>query len=194
MLSGFFLNIIVPVLYSMQFGRPGSRTVKSCGIFLFCQPMNTLPTEIRLLRTDSSDENFNMLVQELDAELATRDGAEHAFYAQFNGIVNIPFVVIAFSNEQPIACGAIKAFEEGSMEVKRMYTVPAWRGKGVAMEVLKELEAWARELGYDSTVLETGKRQPEAIRLYEKNGYRIIPNYGQYAGIENSVCFEKSLD
>jgi putative acetyltransferase len=59
--------------------------------------------------------------------------------------------------------------------------------------VLSELESWAAELGYPKCVLETGKRQPEAIALYEKQGYQRIPNYGQYIGVENSVCFEKVL-
>jgi GNAT superfamily N-acetyltransferase len=72
-----------------------------------------------------------------------------------------------------------------------MYTLPEMRGQGVAGQVLSALEDWACELGYEKCVLETGKKQPEAIRLYEKSGYRRIQNYGQYAGVENSVCFEK---
>ena len=55
------------------------------------------------------------------------------------------------------------------------------------------LEKWARELSCTRCILETGKRQPEAIGLYKRNGYRLIPNYGQYAAVENSVCFEKEL-
>jgi GNAT superfamily N-acetyltransferase len=79
------------------------------------------------------------------------------------------------------------------MEVKRMFTLPAARGRGVATRVLNELQNWAAELGYEKCILETGKRQPEAIALYLKNGFVIIPNYGKYVGIENSVCFEKVL-
>jgi GNAT superfamily N-acetyltransferase len=79
------------------------------------------------------------------------------------------------------------------MEVKRMYTDPSVRGKGVASAVLRELEKWSRELGYSACVLETGWRQPEAVALYRKSGYEQIPNYGQYAGMENSVCFRKPL-
>jgi len=67
------------------------------------------------------------------------------------------------------------------------------RGRGIAQMALAELEKWAAELGYKKCILETGKRQPEAIRLYEKSGYKIIPNYGEYLNIENSVCFEKEL-
>ena len=79
------------------------------------------------------------------------------------------------------------------MEIKRMYTLPDRRGKGIASQVLRELENWASELSYRKCILETGKKQPEAIRVYQKNGYQIIPNYGQYAGIENSLCFEKEI-
>jgi putative acetyltransferase len=148
---------------------------------------------ISLLRTNSDDQDFIELVKSLDAELAERDGKDHPFYAQFNKIDKIKFVVVAYENGKPVACGAIKEFSPEIMEVKRMFTSPESRGKGIAGEILGELEMWASELSYKKCILETGKKQPEAIRLYEKNGYQIIPNYGQYAGIENSVCFEKNL-
>jgi GNAT superfamily N-acetyltransferase len=79
------------------------------------------------------------------------------------------------------------------MEVKRMFVPPASRRKGIAALILAELERWAKDLSATSCILETGKKQPEAIRLYTKCGYHPIPNYGQYAGMENSVCFEKLL-
>lgn len=148
---------------------------------------------ISLLRTDSDNRDFIELVKCLDADLAERDGKDHLFYAQFNKIDKIKFVVVAYENGIPAACGAIKEFSPEVMEVKRMYTSPEIRGRGIASKVLDELERWAGEMSYRKCILETGKKQPEAIRLYEKNGYQIIPNYGQYAGIENSVCFEKDL-
>ena len=146
-----------------------------------------------ILRTQASHPHFVALVKALDADLANRDGREHAFYDQFNKIDTIKHAVVAYENGTPVSCGAIKEFAPGTMEVKRMYTQPESRGKNIASQVLAELEAWAREMGYRTCILETGKRQPEAIRLYEKNGYTCIPNYGQYAGVANSVCFEKQL-
>jgi GNAT superfamily N-acetyltransferase len=92
-----------------------------------------------------------------------------------------------------VGCGAIKEYAPNTMEIKRMYTLPESRGKGIASKVLTELEIWAAELSYEKCILETGKKQPEAIGLYKKNGYKLIPNYGQYAEIENSVCFEKDI-
>lgn len=148
---------------------------------------------IKLIRTNSDNPDFIELVKLLDADLAKRDGEEHAFYDQFNKITHIKHAVVAYTEGLAVGCGAIKEFETTAMEVKRMYTLPQHRGKGLATIVLTELENWATEMSYTSCVLETGKKQPEAIELYKKNGYRIIPNYGQYKGIENSVCFEKKL-
>lgn len=148
---------------------------------------------LTFLRTNSTHQDFITLVRQLDVELATIDGDEHSFYAQYNKIDKINHVIIAYENELPIACGAIKQFSENTMEVKRMYTLASYRGKRIASGVLIQLEKWAAEMNYSHCILETGIRQPDAIRLYGKNGYLPIPNYGQYAGVENSRCFEKAL-
>lgn len=146
---------------------------------------------IRLVRTDSIHSDFIVLVQLLDADLTQRDGDDHAYYHQFNTIVNLKQVVIAYKNNVAVGCGALKPFGADAMEVKRMYVSPAHRGKGIATAILTELETWVTELGFTRCVLETGKKQPEAMALYQKSGYQVIPNYGPYAGVENSVCFEK---
>lgn len=148
---------------------------------------------IRLIRTDSDNQDFIELVKHLDADLAERDGDEHSFYDQFNKVGKIKYVVIAYENDKPISCGGLKAYSSNTLEIKRMYTNPEWRGKGIATRILAELETWAAELSFAKCILETGKRQPEAIGLYKKNGYKLIPNYGQYAEIENSLCFEKEV-
>lgn len=133
-------------------------------------------------------------MNELDADLAVRDGSERVFYNQFNRLDVIKHVIVAYENDIPAGCGAIKHFSDDTMEVKRMFTPLKFRSRGIASMVLSELEKWTLELGYAKCILETGKRQPEAIALYKKNGYKIIPNYGQYIGIENSVCFLKELN
>ncbi len=148
---------------------------------------------IKIVRTNTENQNFIKLVKNLDAELAKRDGDDHAFYDQFNKVDQIKHVVVLYDNENPIGCGALKEIEPHVMEIKRMYTSPKSRGKGIATIILSELEKWAAELTYKKCVLETGKKQPEAIELYKKNGYKLIPNYGQYTEIENSLCFEKKL-
>ena len=133
------------------------------------------------------------MVKELDADLKIRDGEEHLFYAQFNKIDRIKHVVVVYVEDKAVGCGAIKEFSPDTVEVKRMYVQSDKRDRGIASFILKELEQWAAELNYSKCVLETGKKQPEALRLYAKNGYSIIPNYGQYENVENSVCFEKNL-
>jgi putative acetyltransferase len=148
---------------------------------------------ITILRTSSENKDFISLVNLLDADLALRDGDEHSFYHQFNKIDLIKYAVILYENNLAVACGAIKQLNSDTMEVKRIYTLPESRGKGLASLVISELESWARELSFKICILETGKKQPEAIKLYKKNGYRLIPNYGQYTGVENSLCFEKDL-
>lgn len=149
--------------------------------------------KLELLRTDSDNADFRELVALLDADLAIRDGAEHSFYAQYNKIDKIREVVVAYENEKAVGCGAFKEYEPKTAEIKRMYVRENMRGKGIAGKVLNELENWAKELNFSECILETGLKQPEAIRLYQKSGYQTIPNYGQYAGVENSVCMRKFL-
>ena len=148
---------------------------------------------IKTIRTSSDNPDFIKLVKFLDAELAIADGKDHSFYSQFNKIDKIRYVILAYENEIPVGCGAIKEYKTDTMEIKRMFVSPGSRNKGIASKILSELEEWTIELSYTKCILETGKRQSEAIGLYKKKGYKSIPNYGQYEGVENSVCFEKDL-
>lgn len=148
---------------------------------------------IRTVRTNSEDADFVELVARLDKLLADLDGRDHDFYNQYNKIDKIKYVFMAFHDELPVACGAIRQFKTETMEVKRMFTADSYRGKGLAKLVLTELENWALELGYSKCILETGLRLPDAVRLYQRNGYNQVPNYGQYVTMENSICFEKRL-
>ena len=144
-------------------------------------------------RTNSEHPDFVTLVRLLDADLAIKNGEQNSFFAQYNKIALIQYVILAHENGVAVACGAIKEYEPGIMEVKRMFTQPDTRGKGIASQVLTQLETWAKELGYAKCILETGKHMSDAVHLYKKNGYAVIPNYGQYANVETSVCFEKPL-
>ncbi len=149
---------------------------------------------ISIERTTSENPNFKQLVVLLDEYLRITDGDEHAFYNQYNNIENLQEVVVAYSENLAVGCGAIKPYDSDTVEIKRMFVLPEARGQGVATKTLSALEQWARELNYKKCILETGKRQPEAIALYSKTGYEVIPNYGQYQGMENSVCFLKQVE
>jgi putative acetyltransferase len=148
---------------------------------------------LKITRTNSENRDFQALIRFLDEDLAIRDGEEHSFYAKFNKIDSINNVVVAYENNVAVGCGAFKKYDGESAEIKRMFVSLSERGKGIAAEILQELEQWAIEENFKCAVLETGFKQPEAIRLYEKSGYAIIPNYGQYEGVENSVCMKKLL-
>lgn len=149
---------------------------------------------IKINKTNSADEDFIRLVRLLDADLAKRDGDDHAFFAQFNKIDSIQHAIVLYADQLAVACGAIKQYAPEIMEIKRIYVLPEYRGKGYASMVLAALEKWAAELQFHKCILETGEKQPEAIRLYYKNNYRVIPNYGQYVDVKTSVCFEKILN
>lgn len=149
---------------------------------------------IRIIRTDSSDTDFIELVKELDKYLAVKDGDEHEFYDQFNKLDSIKHVVILYKEKEPVACGAIKEYNEDAVEIKRMFVKPEERNKGYASKVLRILELWAKELGYEKCILETGARQIEAIGLYKRNNYKEIHKYPPYEKMENSHCFEKVLE
>jgi GNAT superfamily N-acetyltransferase len=101
--------------------------------------------------------------------------------------------VIAREDGAAIGCGAVRRIDEQTAEVKRMYVAPAARGKRLGAKILAELEVQARKLGITRLVLETGERQPEAIALYEREGFRRIPKFGEYIDAPLSVCFGKDL-
>jgi len=148
---------------------------------------------ITIKRTESSDPDFPLLVALLNLELREKYGGLQVIYDQYNHISNLDTVVIAYCNDIPSGCGCFKKFDDDTVEIKRMYVKPAERKQGVASSILSELEVWAREDGFSFTILETASKQLEAIALYEKAGYTITPNYGQYIGMENSVCMRKEL-
>lgn len=148
---------------------------------------------ITIKRTESSDPDFPLLVALLNFELRERYGELQVLYDQYNHISNLDTVVIAYTNDIPAGCGCFKKFDDTSVEIKRMFVKPAGRKQGIASAILSELEIWAKEDGYTFTVLETANQQHESIALYQKQGYQVIPNYGQYIGMDASICMRKEL-
>ncbi len=144
-------------------------------------------------RTNSDNPDFQKLVSELDKYLAIRNGDANDFFVQFNQIDQLKYVVLVYENEEAIGCGAMKEWNSGTMEIKRMFVPAEKRGQGLASRVLNELELWAKEMGYSKCILETGEDMTEAVGLYKKSHYRLIPNYGQYKDVKDSVCFEKAI-
>ena len=148
---------------------------------------------MEIAQTNNSNKDFLELTSQLDAELNERYGLKQTEYDMHNQIVSIDTVIIGYLDGTPVACGCFKAFEEQTIEIKRMFVQKKHRRKGYSLKILKSLERWASKLGNTKAILETGKGQPEALTLYAKCGYQTIENYGPYKGLENSVCMAKSI-
>jgi putative acetyltransferase len=148
---------------------------------------------ICLERADTKD--AQPLMKQLDDDLMQRYPAlqaTHDLRAQDVTDPNFTFLV-ARTGGGAVGCGALRVLEPGVGEVKRMFVVPEFRGRGIARCILEALESRARELGYAVVRLETGLGQLEVIGLYKSAGYREIAGFGEHADNPFSVCFEKRL-
>jgi putative acetyltransferase len=148
---------------------------------------------LTIKRTTGRHPDFESMIRQLDNELWNEMKEVQATYDQFNKVPDIDTVVLIYRGVDVIACGCFKKYRNDTVEIKRMFTVPAERGKGLAVIVLNELEKWAVELNSRYSILETGKKLLSAVQLYKKSGYTITENYDQYIGLEQSVCMKKEL-
>jgi len=149
---------------------------------------------IKIKRTTNSNRDFHFLISKLNNELNILHNNQRQVYDQYNKVDFIETIVIAYFENSPVGCGCFKPFNKNTAEIKRMYVDHQFRGKGISKLILKELEIWAKELGYLKTILETGIKLPTAMALYQKNGYSVIENYGAYKDLPESICFEKLLE
>lgn len=148
---------------------------------------------IKIVRTSSESKDFKLLTNKLDQELKLIYGSTQEEFDQFNTIDNIKTVIVAYIDNNPAGCGCFKLFDKKVVELKRMFVDHQFRGKGIGAKILLELENWARELDYSSIILETGTVQIDAVTLYKKSGYTVIPNFDPYIGNELSICLQKNL-
>lgn len=145
---------------------------------------------MKVIKTNSDHPDFKKLSALFDEYLVDIDGDEREFFAHYNN-VQLDHVLVVYDEERAVGCGAFKKYEEDTAEIKRMFVLPESRGKGIANMILTEIESWAIEQGFSHFILETSPQLHHAIALYTKMGYQFIPNYGQYIGVENSVCMKK---
>jgi len=150
-------------------------------------------TMITIRRTNSQDPDFLLLVNLLDKDLEERYGHLQQLYDQFNKIEYLDTVVIAYSSGRAAGCVCFKNFEMNTVEVKRMFVREDFRGKGIGRALLNDLENWAAELGMKALVLELGNKQPEALHVYQRQGFRFIPCYEPYTGMDASICMKKII-
>ena len=148
---------------------------------------------VKLIRTTSDDPDFRKMVDALDEDLYQRNGEGQKQYQQFNQIDHIKHAIVIYLEGKPVGCGCFKRFDDQTVEMKRMFVQIEMRSKQLAARMLQELEKWAVEEGNSAAVLETGHKQVEAVRLYNVAGYTLTKNYGQYIGMEESICYRKEL-
>jgi len=148
---------------------------------------------LSIKRTHGSDPDFQLLITHLDHELWVELKDDQATYDQFNKVPDIKTAIVVYNNTMPVAIGCFKKFDDDTVEIKRMFVEKEFRGKGISKTVLNELEKWANESGFTNAVLETSQYFKAARSLYENAGYKIVPNYGQYKDLPDSVCMKKRL-
>ncbi|MBO9626565.1 MAG: GNAT family N-acetyltransferase [Microbacterium sp.] len=132
-------------------------------------------------------------------ELDARYGSDDHEPGVIPSAADVPvFLLYRAASGDAVACGGLRPLPDadlgpGVAEIKRMYAAVESRGTGAATAVLRALEDEARRLGIRRLVLETGTAQPDAVRFYEREGYRPIPLYGHYVGSDLSLCFARDL-
>jgi GNAT superfamily N-acetyltransferase len=149
--------------------------------------------KFKIKTSSANSSEIKILTNDLhkDLELIYGKGTIEEF-AEENELMLI-FYAAYDDTENAVACGALKHFDDNTAEIKRMYVKPEYRGRGLSKLILSELEDKAKELNYNRLVLETGLKQPEALNLYNKFGYKPLKCYGQHADDPDSRCFEKFI-
>ena len=148
---------------------------------------------LEIVRCTTGAPQFQELILGLDADLRDRYGEVQALYSPHNKVAEIETAVVALESGRTVGCGCFKLHAPLTIELKRMYVIPEARGRRIAGQIVSELEAWARDLGHTTAVLETGTLQHEAVALYTRCGYVRIPNFPPYDQLPASICMKKTL-
>lgn len=150
-------------------------------------------SEVTLKGVPFNHAHFQLLIKELDKEFWVRYPDTQQNFDPFNKVDETCSVILAYLIDEPVGCGCFRPKSFDTAEIKRMYVSPLFRNRGIAGQILAMLERQAAVMGFTRSILETGNKQPEAIRTYQKNGYHIIPNFPPYENVRESICMEKML-
>ena len=150
---------------------------------------------MEFIYTDGRNDDFVMLCHKLDEYLNEIVGGEkqRKEYVQYNALEDIHDVILIYDDKRPIACAGFKLYDGDIAEVKRVFLTTEYRGKGISKQLMSALEDKAKRKGYSSLILETGRPLTSAMGLYQKIGYRIVDNYGQYKEMRESICMRKDI-
>ena len=143
--------------------------------------------------SDEKDERFLKLVDELDRGYYERIGDELSKYDSYNEFKNPHVVLLALDNGTPIACISYRVFDNVSVEFKRVYVKKEYRKRGIAYNLIVQLEKSVMERNFRYSYIVTGKNNHAAIGLYEKLNYELIDNFGQFGDDDRVVCMRKEF-
>ena len=150
---------------------------------------------MRFEYTDGCNKDFISLCNLLDKYLDELCGGEEnrLEYIQYNKLNDIHDVIIAYDGDIPVGSASFKRYDEEIAEVKRVFVKEEYRGRGISKNIMKLLEQYTKNKGFSYLILESGVKLEKAHGLYKSMGYKIIPNYGQYIGMTESICMKKKL-
>ena len=147
---------------------------------------------VTLHEVESNNTDLLYLISKLDQYLYERYPSDEVYVIDFSDPdISKTIFVVAYDNEMPIGCGAIRPLDEVTVELKRFFVEPDYRKQGIAGMILNYLHEKAYSLAFSTIRLETGAQQPEAISFYKKHGYVEIEKFGEYVDCGSSLCFEK---
>lgn len=147
------------------------------------------------VRTDGKNEDFVENCRLLDMDLDRRVGRQikREKYQKFNQLDEIQEAIVVYEDQKPAGGGAIRKYDDDTVELKRVFVHNEYQGRGIGSRLVSLLMEWAAELGYQRMILETGELLAESCAVYKKLGFEVIPNYGPYVNMPESLCMAKEL-
>lgn len=115
-------------------------------------------------------------------------------FIPYNISESIQEVLIAYSGDVPVACSGLKKYSGKDVEIKRVWVEPEYRGHHIATDMMKRIEAKAKQQGFQRTILQTRETMTCALKLYVKLGYYRIDNYPPYNKLDGAICFAKDIN
>lgn len=147
---------------------------------------------IKIVSTDNPE--LKDLVAELNSFFIKEWGEDvNTSYANHHQLSSMQEAIVAYVEGTPVGCGCWKLLDKETPEIKRMYVKEEYRGTPVVTEILRNLEETIKKQGFKQMVLETGSEMKGAIRFYEKAGFKIVPNFGEFIDDALCVCLRKEL-
>ncbi len=147
------------------------------------------------VRTDGKNEDFIENCRLLDMDLDRRVGKQikREKYEKFNQLDEIREAIVVYDHGRAVGGGAIRRYDDENVELKRVFVHNEYQGQGIGSTLVSLLIEWAAELGYRRMILETGELLAESCAVYKKLGFAVIPNYGPYADMPESLCMAKTI-